>query len=609
MSGPVRLDPPPHAVAIVGMAGRFPDAPDLDALWANLVDGRTAIRPLTVRQREADRCSAFGTGLPPAAAAVLDDADCFDAEFFGIGEDEARITDPQHRIFLESVWHALEDAGHDPRRCPPATGLFAGSCFPTYLLGTLAHRSDLIRAHGWLPLVVANDCDSLTSMVSYKLDLRGPSMTVRTFSSTSLVAVHLATQSLLSRECDLAVAGAVAVKFPQGLAFPGVTSPSGTCRVFDAGADGSVTGNAVAAVVLKRAEDAVRDGDHVRALILGSATNTDGAQRAGYTVPAVAGKAEVVAEALANAGVDPGGVGYVEAHAMGTKLGDEIEVSALAKVFGDRRGAAGPCRIGSIAANVGHLDAVAGIAGLVKAALMLEHRRFVGQPGFRTPNAALRASSSVLRVAEDGDWVSDQPRRAGVSSFGLGGVNAHVVLQEAPARQPTPVADPDSGLPQLFVLSARSPHALGEMIKDLREWMARNPLASLPDVAYTLQVGRAEFSHRRAVVAAGHRTALQALSAPCLAPAYPRGRPRPGAAVDVLRIIADLAGAEPVRRGLLLGELAEIWSAGTTVPWRAANREALYGPGKRGRISLPGYPFERRRYWPDLPDEMAEKIS
>ncbi|WP_433574457.1 beta-ketoacyl synthase N-terminal-like domain-containing protein [Nocardia brasiliensis] len=556
------LEPPPFAVAIIGMAGRFPDAEDVDTLWRNLLVGRTAVRRHDPMAAESHAAAAT-TMAEPVAASVLADAQCFDADFFGVDPAEALITDPQHRLFLECVWSALESAGYDPGACGAATGLFAGSCFPTYLLGLLAQRPDLVAAHGLMPITVANDCDSLTSWVSYKLNLRGPALTVRTFSSSSLVAVHQAAQSLLTGECDMAVAGAAAVKFPQVIAYPGVTSPTGVCRALDAGADGSVVGNAVAAVVLKRAADAIRDGDHVHALILGSATNTDGARRASYTAPGVAGKTAVVAEALANADVAASSLGYIEAHAMGTKLGDEVEMAALARVFGTDK-ATQPCVVGAIAANLGHLDAASGIAGLIKTALVLEHGRLVPQPNFRAPNAALRACAQLEASATGGAWQRPGPRRAGVSSFGLGGVNAHVVLQEPPALPVRTASDE----PHLVVLSARTPAGLAKTTGRLREWLDRRPGISVPDLAFTLRTGRPQWRHRRAIVASTRDELLSALT--------------------------DVAAAS---NGVVDGPRAQLAARGAE--WVAGEHvtlDDLAGHSPARRIPLPTYPFERTSF-------------
>ncbi|MFE6921429.1 beta-ketoacyl synthase N-terminal-like domain-containing protein [Nocardia sp. NPDC057663] len=556
---------PPHAVAIIGMAGRFPDAEDVSTLWRNLQEGRTAIRrqsPVT----SGYRMHGPNASLPePVAASVLSDADCFDADFFGVDPGQAQIIDPQHRLFLECVWSALEAAGYDPGNAGEKIGLFAGSCFPTYLLGLLDQRPDLVTEHGLMPITIGNDCDSLTSWVSYKLNLRGPAVTVRTFSSSSLVAVHQAAQSLLAGECDIAVAGAAAVKYPQAISYPGVTSPSGVCRPMDIGADGSVVGNAVAAVVLKRAADAVRDRDHVHALILGSAVNTDGARRASYTAPGVAGKSEVVAEALANADVTASSLGYIEAHAMGTKLGDEVEIASLARVFGGSTRSSEPCLVGAVAANLGHLDAASGIVGLIKTALMLEHRRLVPQPNFRTPNTAMRAAADFLRVCTREDqWECAGPRRAGVSSFGIGGVNAHVVLEQPPVVSSTAA---QTGEPRLIVISARTAEALNRISGRLYDWLEQHPQTSIDDLAFTLRTGKREFRQRRAIVTSSRQELLATLVGAPGTPAHIRDN------------------ADPRRK--LLDDRGARWAEGDS------GSLADLRDGRARRIPLPTYPFER----------------
>lgn len=567
---------PPDAVAIVGMAGRFPGAPDVDAFWDQLRAGRSGIRPATAAERARVGGELGGT---PFGVAVLDQVDRFDNEFFGMSDRESVMTDPQHRMFLECVWQALESAGIDPTADNGNVALYAGSCFPTYLTQVLAARPDLVAEYGELATVLANDADTLTALVAYKLNLRGPCLSVRSFSSTSLVAVHLACQSLLSQEADLALAGAAAVKFPQATAYPGTSSPTGRCRPLDERADGSVVGNAVAAVVLKRAEDAIRDGDHVHALILGSAVNTDGARRAALFAPGPHGKAAVVAEALTVAGLDPGDVDFVETNAMGTRLGDQIEVAALAKVLRGRNRAAEPCLLGSVAANVGHLDAVAGIAGMIKTVLMLEHRELIGQPEPVVPLAAARQAPGVVEVCtKSGPWHADRPLRAGVSSFGIAGVNAHVVLQEPPHR---PVeTGPGIVGPVPIVLSARTPAALARARTRLADWLGRHGDTRLTDIAHTLGSGRAALPCRWTTVVSGiaelrSRLIDDETGAPCDL-AAPGGRP------------GDPAAGGPA--GVELSPAA--------TPSGAASRQGR-------RIPLPAYSFEPTRHWPG--DEDGEQ--
>ncbi|MEW5928133.1 MAG: amino acid adenylation domain-containing protein [Gemmatimonadota bacterium] len=488
-------------IAVVGMAGRFPGAPDLDAFWRNLRGGVESIVPLTEEQvlaagtepdllRRADFVRAGGT---------LEGAELFDAEFFDLTPRDAELLDPQHRLFLEQAWAALENAGCDPDTFPGPIGVFAGANMNTYLLAVLARRGP--RAADLLQAKIRSDKDFLTTLASYKLNLRGPSYAVQTACSTSLVATHLACRSLLDRQCDVALAGGVSLTVPQEggyLAVDGVMSRAGHCRAFDAAGDGSVVGNGVGVVVLKRLADALRDGDRVHAVILGSAVNNDGAAKVGYTAPSVEGQIEVIATAHAVAGIPAESITYVEAHGTATPLGDPVEVAALTRAFDtDARGF---CALGSVKTNVGHLDAAAGVAGLIKTVLALEHGEIPPSLNFERPNPAIDFAGSPFFVADRlRPWTPPEgvPRRAGVSSFGIGGTNAHVVLEEAPR----PAALPTDPRPELLVLSARTPEALEELGASLAARLESAPGPALADVAFTLQRGRRTFPHRRALVA------------------------------------------------------------------------------------------------------------
>ncbi|HKV08917.1 MAG TPA: type I polyketide synthase, partial [Thermoanaerobaculia bacterium] len=526
-----------HGIAIVGMAGRFPRAKDLSELWRNLRDG-------------VDCVSYFEDGeLDPApppellsdpsyvkARGVLEDADLFDARFFDVPPRQAELMDPQNRLFLETAWHALEDAGYDPGRVNGTVGLFGGVTFSSYFLNNLLSNPDLLAAVGGYQVALGTDRDYLTTLVSYKLDLKGPSINVQTACSTSLVAVVLACQSLLAYGCDMALAGGVSVKVPQKSGYlykpGGLDSAQGRCRAFDASADGSVYGGGVGVVVLKRLEDAVEDGDAIYGVILGSAVNNDGAARVGFTAPGVEGQAEAIVQAQALAGVDPRTIGYVECHGTGTALGDPIEVAALSKAF--RAGAEGElprgfCALGSIKTNIGHCSAAAGVAGLMKATLALAHRQIPPTLHFETPNPAIGFETTPFRVSTDlADWDTDgAPRRAGVSSFGLGGTNAHVVLEEAPEPEPSGPSRPW----QLLLLSAKSEEALEAATDNLAEDLGARPDRPLADVAFTLQAGRRAFAHRRVLVCRDTEDARRALA----------GR-------DPRRLLSDVreAGGRPV---------------------------------------------------------------
>ncbi|MEA2691559.1 MAG: hypothetical protein QOJ16_946, partial [Acidobacteriota bacterium] len=491
-----------YEIAIVGAAGRFPRASDPSELWRNLRQGEECISFYSPEE-------LLAAGVPPdllrdpryvRARGALKESDRFDAAFFGFTAREAELTSPQHRLFLEASWQALEDAGYDPARYPGAIGVFASASSCTYLFDLYAHP-DLVRSVGPFRLQIANEKEFLPTWVSYKLDLKGPSVNVQTACSSSLVAVHMACQSLLNRECDLALAGGVSVRQRDACGYlheeGGILSPDGHCRAFDASAAGTLDGDGVGIVVLKRLLDALADGDHIRAVIKGSAVNNDGAAKIGYTAPGLGGQTRVIAEALAVAGVDPGTVSYVETHGTGTRLGDPIEISALSEAFRARTEARGYCAVGSVKTNLGHLDAAAGIAGLLKTMLALEQRMLPPSLHFSTPNPEIDFAQTPFYVnARLAPW--EPPggvRRAGVSSFGIGGTNAHMVVEEAPQQESDP------GRPwQLLVWSARTAPARDALAARLASLFAAESSPSLADAAFTLQQGRRAFGFRAALV-------------------------------------------------------------------------------------------------------------
>src|SRR5215213_5708627 len=446
-------------IAVVGMVCRFPGAKTVDEFWRNLRDGVESISFLRDEELEP-------SGVDPAqltnphyvkAASVLDEVEWFDAAFFGLTPREAEIMDPQQRLFLECAWEALEHSGYNPETYPGAVGVFAGARTNTYLFNLFSNR-ERVGALNAFEIGLGNDLAFLSTRVSYKLNLRGPSYSVHTACSTSLVAVHLACQSLLIDECQMALAGGVAVNVPQKAGYvyqhSGIVSPDGHCRAFDANAQGTIFGSGAGIVVLKRLEDALADGDSIYAVIKGSATNNDGSDKASFTAPSVYGQSEVIAEAMASAGVSPETITYVETHGTGTALGDPIEVRGLAKAFRAQGKATTHCGIGSVKTNFGHLDAAAGIASFIKAVLALNHKQLPPSLHYNDPNPNIDFDNGAFYInTELSEWKTDGgPRRAGVSSFGVGGTNAHVILEEAP-----PVEDPCASRPwQLLVLSARS---------------------------------------------------------------------------------------------------------------------------------------------------------
>ena len=506
-----------EGIAIVGLAGRFPGSADVDELWSNLRAGRECIRFFSDEELTA-------AGVPPhvlarpsyvKARGVLDGVDLFDAPFFDVPPREAEMMDPQHRLFLESAFHALESAGYDPARYPGAIGVYAGVSANMYVLRNVLASPGALQAGGENQAMLGGDKDFLATRLSYKLNLRGPSFTVQTACSTSLVATHLACRALLGRECDMALAGGVSATVPQVTGYHyqegGIGSPDGHCRAFDAQAQGTVGGSGVGVVVLKRLSDALAAGDTVHAVIRGTAINNDGAQKVGYTAPGVDGQAGVIAAAQALAGVSPDEIGYVEAHGTGTPLGDPIEIAALTRAFRAGTERTGYCAIGSVKTNLGHLDAAAGIAGLIKATLVLEHGEIPPSLHFQEPNPRIDFASSPFFVnAELRPWTGDgRLRRAGVSSFGIGGTNAHAVLESAPA----PVRSGESRPLQLLVLSARSSEALEAATDNLAAHLARHPEVPLADAAFTLQLGRRFLPHRRVLVSRDAADAVAALSA------------------------------------------------------------------------------------------------
>ncbi len=518
------MDTSAEGIAIIGLAGRFPGARDIEAFWRNLRDGVESITFFTPEQLQE-------AGLDPAileqpnfvaANGMLEDIDRFDAAFFGYTPREAQLIDPQQRLFLECAQHTLEHAGYDPARFDGRIGLFGGAGANYYLLGNLVNNRALIEEIGVLQILLANEGDYLCSRVSYKLDLRGPVALVQSACSTALVSVHMACQSLLTGECEMALAGGVSIGLPQDQGYfyteGGILSRDGHCRSFDASSTGTVNGNGVGLVALKRLEDALEDGDVVHAVLLGSAINNDGASKVGFTAPSVECQSEVVGEALGVTGVDAETIAYIETHGSGTALGDPIEAQALIDAYADHAETSGYCGIGSVKSNIGHTNAAAGVAGLIKVVQGLEHGEIPPSLHFEQLNPEIDFTDTPFFVnAELRPWprLKDQPRRAAISSFGLGGTNAHAIVQEAPAVEPS---GPSRGH-QLLLVSARSEAALDAATRNLADHLQAHPDLKLADAAFTLQLGRAEMDMRRAVVVrddggeAGKKAAIEALRA------------------------------------------------------------------------------------------------
>ncbi|MGO9601875.1 MAG: SDR family NAD(P)-dependent oxidoreductase [Candidatus Binataceae bacterium] len=504
MSSP-SADAVSEGIAIIGMHCRVPGASDPETFWRNLRDGVDSVRFFSDDELE-------GAGVDRAllknphyvkAKPCIEDLDKFDAEFFGINAREAALIDPQHRIFLEAAYHALESAGYDTQRWPGLTGVFASVNMSRYLITNLGTNPQAFGLGGLFEAIITNDKDYLAPRLAYHLNLRGPSVMVQTACSGSLVAIVEGCKSLANYECDMALAGGVSLLLPQCAGYlhqeGGLFSPDGHVRPYDAKANGTVFGDGLGIVVLKRLEDALAGGDNILAVIRGWAVNNDGSSRMGFTAPGVAGQSDVIAAAQEMAQVDPRTIGFVEGHGSGTPLGDAIEVEALRRAFGGESDRGASCAIGSVKSNVGHLYSAAGVVGLIKTVLALQHQTIPPTANFSEPNPALRLDQSPFYVNRESiEWRTDAgaPRRAGVSSFGLGGTNAHVVLEEAPGN-----ADPGEPASdfELIPISARSAKALETLSQELADHLEHAP--RLSDVAHTLQSGRRALPFRRALIA------------------------------------------------------------------------------------------------------------
>jgi acyl transferase domain-containing protein/thioesterase domain-containing protein/acyl carrier protein len=500
-------------IAIVGMASHLPGSSTIEDYWANLRDGVRSIRKLS----DEDLAAA---GVPEALrsrpdyvpyAAVLDKFEYFDGDFFGFSPKESAILDPQHRQFLEVAWEAFESAGHPPETVSGPIGVFAGCGMGSYFYFNICSNPDLVEDVGMFLLRhTGNDKDFLSTRASHVFDLKGPSLTLQTACSTSLVATHYAAQALLTGECDMALAGGVTIELPHGHGYVfkegEILSPDGECHAFDHRAQGTVFGSGAGAVVLKRMADAVRDNDHIWAVIKGSAVNNDGAAKAGYLAPSVDGQAAAIKEALAISGTPADTIDYIECHGTGTYLGDPIEIAALTEAFRATTEDEGYCRIGSVKTNIGHLDTAAGVASLIKASLALKEGQMPPSLGFEAPNPTIDFENSPFVVNDTlRTWQSHKgPRRAGVNSLGVGGTNAHVVLEEAPAR----TAGEQSEWPfQILCVSARSKAALEDNAAAMAAHVSTHPEQDLADIAFTLKEGRRAFERRRVIVAESHEEA------------------------------------------------------------------------------------------------------
>lgn len=489
-----------NAIAIIGMAGRFPDAENISQFWNNLCRGKESVTFFDTKELDSS--------IPPdlvkqssyiKARGVLKDAEKFDGAFFKISPREAEMMDPQQRIFLEVAWEALEDSGYNPDTYEGLIGVYAGQGENTYFINHLQSRRDLIEIFGVHQTSLLNLPDYLATRIAYKFNLKGPAVNVATGCSTSLVAVCQGVDSLISYQSDVVIAGGIFISCPQNRGYlyqeGGILSNDGHCRAFDKDARGTVFSNGAGVVILKRLSEAIEDGDHIYCSIQGTAMNNDGSQRVSFTAPGVAGQAQVIAMAQAAAGIDPGTISYVETHGTGTALGDPIEITALTQAFRAGTNKNEFCAIGSVKTNIGHLDAAAGIAGLIKTALCLKNATIPPCIHFTTPNPKLDLQNSPFYVNKNlipWDTLENSTRRAGISSFGVGGTNAHIVLEEAPEPTPSGPSRPW----QLFLFSGVTKNALNRLAVNLSDHLKQTPDLNIADVAYTLATGRKNFNCR-----------------------------------------------------------------------------------------------------------------
>ncbi|MGW0435651.1 beta-ketoacyl synthase N-terminal-like domain-containing protein [Micromonospora sp. NPDC003197] len=565
-------------IAVIGLAGRFPGAPDVSTLWWNLCAGTDSIHDYTEEE-------LTGLGIGPGlrgdprhvrAGGRLDGVADFDAEFFSFGAEEAARTDPQHRLFLETSWEALEDAGHDAARFDGTIGVFAATSANRYFLFHLMDNPAVVGEvdpDDWEARILPRQfTDHLPGQVAYRLGLTGPAVAVQSACSSSLVAVATAAQSLLDYQCDVALAGGVSVTSPRyRYVTGGMASADGRCRAFDEAADGSGFSSGAGVVVLRRLADALADRDRIYAILPGWAVTNDGADRAGFAVPGPAGQAAAIAGALAAADITPDEVRLVEAHGSGTPLGDAIEVAALNEAYGDA-GQGDRCALGSIKTNIGHLDAGAGVAGLIKAVLAVHHGVIPPNLHFTRPHPEVDLAGGPFYVpTKVQDWPAEARRVAGVSSFGMGGTNAHVLVEQAPPVELDHATSEGWSGGYLLPVSARTPAALRAAIQRLRQHLATGA-PSLPDVAYTLAVGRREFACRAVVGGTDLAEVIAALD-------------------ELLATDGQLAGVSADLR-----DIGARWVTGGQVEWPGIDGAA---PGRR--LRLPTYPFQRARFWIDPP--------
>lgn len=579
-----------EGVAIIGMSGRFPGAKNINEFWEKLKDGKECITYFSKEDARACGIDEESINDPNYvfAGGILEDIELFDAGFFSLNPKEAENLDPQQRLFLECSYEALEDAGYSCNQYDYPIGVYAGSNMSYYFL---YHLFNKLGVKDDLAIAVGNDKDYVATRASYEFNLKGPSINVQSACSTSMTAVAMAYEGLLNYHCDMAIAGGAGIKLPQKSGYLYQTgfigSPDGHTRPFDADAYGTVFTSAVGVILLKRVEDAIRDGDHIYAVIKGMAVNNDGSTKVGFTAPSREGEAEVIAAAQNLAGVHPEDISYIEAHGTGTALGDPIEISALSKVFEQYTNKKSYCAIGSVKSNIGHAISGAGISGMIKTVLALKNKQIPPSINFSTPNPKIDFENSPFYVnTKLCDWeTGEKPRIAGVSSFGFGGTNVHAVIEEAPPMEVLP----SSTEWQLITLSAKAPAALEQMCLNLSQYFKENPTVNLSDAVYTLHVGRKEFDYRRAILCRNLEDAI------CLLEAKEDERVFSGVAKREQKennTANNLIESSSTDSQEVLASIGKLWVEGAPVNW-----ETFHCDEKRHRTPLPTYPFQRKRYW------------
>lgn len=558
-----------HAIAIIGMAGRFPGAENCNKFWENLCLGKESISHFTLDELQKANVDPDLLKSPYyiKARGILNDVSLFDADFFGMSVAEAQVTDPQQRLFLECAWESLENAGYSSDQYDGNIGVYGGCGINSYYINNIHPNQKIQSTVGSHLIHIGNEKDYLSTRVSYKLNLTGPSLTIQTACSTSLTAVSIACNHLLSYQCDMALAGGSTIAVPQKSGYlyqqDMIFSSDGHCRPFDEKANGTLPGNGVGVVLLKRLEEAVSDRDHIYAVIRGYGINNDGKEKVSYTAPSLQGQANAIDAALTMAEVDPETISYIETHGTATFLGDLLEISALSQAFRLYTQKKQFCAIGSVKSNLGHLFETAGIAGLIKTTLGLYHSKIPPSLHFNNPNPNIDFESSPFYVNQSlQEWKqAGHPKRAGISSFGFGGTNVHLILEEAPQL---PVLETPKK-EHLLVLSARTPTALKTISRNLSHYLKEHTDISLDDLAYTLQIGRKVFDHRMAIICHNREDAIKKLS-------------------------NNLPIKELPNTALAL--IGKKWVTEGLIDWLK-----LYKGLLPRRIPLPTYPFEKKHFW------------